>query len=176
MAMLCVLKFFSTNKTRLLYNSQTHNTHKQVNLPFLSKLKWIESYTMHEGLFAFHYFYFIVNIFSFASSWVSDWCSISRKKNESEHIKTRWYQYAEERWRGRYLKSTSRLFCKQATSECDWMVMPSLFIASQSSCFIFCSPRTNSPDGKHAGFRTRLLCCFWCSSIRSDVDCASNAF
>jgi hypothetical protein len=30
------------------------------------------------------------------------------------------------------------------------MVMPSLFIASQSSCFIFCSPRTNSPDGKQA--------------------------
>ncbi len=36
--------------------------------------------------------------------------------------------------------STWRIFSRaQAKSECDWLVMSSVFVASQSSCFFLCS-------------------------------------
>ena len=36
--------------------------------------------------------------------------------------------------------STWRIFSReQAKSECDWLVMTSVFVASQSSCFFLCS-------------------------------------
>ncbi len=31
------------------------------------------------------------------------------------------------------------LIIEQAKSECDWLVMTSVFVASQSSCFFLCS-------------------------------------
>ncbi len=40
--------------------------------------------------------------------------------------------------------------CEQAKSECDWLVMSSVFVASQSSCFFLCFARTNWPSGKPA--------------------------
>ncbi len=38
---------------------------------------------------------------------------------------------------------------EQAKSECYWLVMSSVFVASESSCF-FLFARTNSPSGKPA--------------------------
>jgi hypothetical protein len=40
-------------------------------------------------------------------------------------------------------KSTWRFF-----RDCDWLVMSSVFVASQSGCFFSLFARTNSPNGK----------------------------
>ena len=39
---------------------------------------------------------------------------------------------------------------EQAKNECDWLVMSSVFVANQSSCFFSLFARTNSPSGKPA--------------------------
>ena len=44
---------------------------------------------------------------------------------------------------------------EQAKSECDWVAMSSVFVASQSSCFFPLFARTNLPRGKQ-GLDNRL--------------------
>ncbi len=41
------------------------------------------------------------------------------------------------------------LFFRANKQKADWLVMSSVFVASQSSCFFLCV-RTNSPSGKQA--------------------------